>query len=177
MILQALREGYSAARYGGHTRYQCSCGYKYIVADCGEAVQEGTCPDCGRTVGGVTYGHNRNQRLDARPQQGGRGQAGYFQHVATRDATQGYRELNPLGFRALHFLLHAAMLARCFEARGCAHVAELADLLEHLKADWEVMRRILGAEPAGFLMAVAGAATKKPCSGLAVKPFKRFWDF
>ena len=155
VILKALREGYSNARYGsgGHTRYQCLCGYKYIVADCGEALQEATCPDCGRTVGGLTYGENRNQRLDPGPQRGGRVQEGYFQHVASSDATQGYRELNPLGFRTLHFLLHAAMLSRCFEE---AHVPELADLLEHLKKDWEVMRSILGAPPAGFLMAMAG---------------------
>ena len=42
MILHALFDGYRTGHFGsGHTRYQCQCGFKYIVADCGQAVGTG----------------------------------------------------------------------------------------------------------------------------------------
>ena len=66
MILQALNAG-NPGRFHGHTRYDCQCGYRFIVADCGQAVQESTCPQCRRRIGGYEYAQHGNRRVDASP--------------------------------------------------------------------------------------------------------------
>ncbi|CAJ1333582.1 unnamed protein product [Effrenium voratum] len=153
VILKALMDGYSDAHYRGHTRYQCPCGYRYIVADCGHAVQESSCPQCHKTIGGTEFATRNNKRLDKLAQQGQvHGEAGYITHAASRDRQQSVRLLAPLPFRALHFLLHSALLGSLF--RGAASLS-LSRILEHLEADWHVLHTALNCAPAGFFMDIA----------------------
>eukprot|EP00435_Cladocopium_sp_Y103_P038979 s610_g10.t1 len=153
VILRALHDGNPSHRQG-HTRYRCSCGFIYVVADCGAAVQESRCPACHRTIGGWNYAERNNQRLDSRPQLGqNNGQAGYFQHEASRDRRHSVRQLTPLPYRALHFLLHSAMLGPCFqEAPPLRH---LQSILQHLTADWMVLTELLDGSSAPLLMDLA----------------------
>ena len=156
VILQALLEGYPEASFQGHTRYQCPCGFIYTVADCGEVVEPGECPDCKREIGGLEYGIHNNRRLDNKPQHGGASRKeGYFHHNPSYDRRKAERELTPLTYRVLHFLLHSAMLGNCFE-KSSIKVDHLESILEHLSADWDVMNRILGSTPEGLLMDLAG---------------------
>eukprot|EP00434_Breviolum_minutum_P022735 symbB.v1.2.020057.t1/scaffold1666.1/size183716/3 len=140
----------------GRLWYQCQCGYKYIVADCGHAVQEGRCPSCHRTIGGTEYAHRQNRRLDQQPQLGGnQGQQGYFEHGPSTDRRQSVRQLTPLAYRALHFLLHSALLGPCFQA--AVPQPSLRSILQHLTADWQILQELLeGCSPAGVLMDLAG---------------------
>ena len=43
-----LKDGYNGS---GHFN-RCPNGHLYTIADCGGAVQEGKCPDCGAAIGG-----------------------------------------------------------------------------------------------------------------------------
>ncbi|CAK9110700.1 unnamed protein product [Durusdinium trenchii] len=157
MILHALFDGYRTGHFGsGHTRYQCQCGFKYIVADCGQAVGTGRCPNCGRPIGGVQYADHGNRRLDAQPRQGHAGEAGYIRHAASRERRQAVRELTPLPYRALHFLMHSALLGQLFEHSGrFSGSLNLQSILEHLNADWDVMSVILESSPVAVLMDIA----------------------
>ena len=50
--------GYQQHRGRGHV-YTCPNGHPYFIGDCGRAMQESQCPDCGATIGG------REHRLQA----------------------------------------------------------------------------------------------------------------
>jgi len=39
--------------------YKCPNGHYYCIGECGGAMEKGTCPDCGKTIGG------RNHELEA----------------------------------------------------------------------------------------------------------------
>ncbi|CAE7308312.1 rnf213a, partial [Symbiodinium sp. KB8] len=158
VILQALNEGYANARFHGHTRYECQCGYRFIVADCGQAVQESTCPQCRRRIGGFEYARHGNRRVDASPVVTPatlQSKQGYFPHPASRERSLSVRSISPLSFRALHFLLHSSFFTKLWDTSAWA-VQNVAGILEHLRADWDVLTQILGACPAGFLMDVSG---------------------
>jgi hypothetical protein len=51
-LFKALQEGSRDARI---TRYQCPCGFKYIVGECGQTMQLGNCPQCGEPIGGERH--------------------------------------------------------------------------------------------------------------------------
>ena len=80
---------------------------------------------------------------------------GYFLHGASRERRLSVRKISPLSFRALHFLLHSAFLAKLMETSAGA-VQNIMSILEHIRADWDVLSQILGAPPAGLLMDIAG---------------------
>ena len=52
-IFNALRDdvGSAVGSYGGHW-YECPNGHPYAIADCGGAMSESTCPECGAAIGG-----------------------------------------------------------------------------------------------------------------------------
>jgi hypothetical protein len=35
--------------------YKCPNGHYYVIADCGGAMEESKCPDCGSVVGGQNH--------------------------------------------------------------------------------------------------------------------------
>jgi hypothetical protein len=35
--------------------YQCPCGFKYFIGECGKPMQSGTCPNCHRVIGGQNH--------------------------------------------------------------------------------------------------------------------------
>eukprot|EP00913_Durusdinium_trenchii_P029985 g28098.t1 len=85
-----------------------------------------------------------------------RGEAGYIRHAASRERRQAVRELTPLPYRALHFLMHSALLGQLFEHSGrFSGSLNLQSILEHLNADWDVMSVILESSPVAVLMDIA----------------------
>ena len=122
----------------------------WLPVHCGRlchAVQESSCPQCHKTIGGTEFATRNNKRLDKQAQQGQvHGEAGYITHAASRDRQQSVRLLAPLPFRALHFLLHSALLGSLF--RGAASLS-LSRILEHLEADWHVLHTALNGSPQG----------------------------
>uniref|UniRef100_A0A7M5U071 RZ-type domain-containing protein n=1 Tax=Clytia hemisphaerica TaxID=252671 RepID=A0A7M5U071_9CNID len=41
--------------YNKFTRHECSCGYPYVITECGNPNQEFTCPECKQPIGGTNY--------------------------------------------------------------------------------------------------------------------------
>ena len=158
VIIQALIAGHAHGRMQGFTRYKCQCGALYMVGECGEAVQEGTCPECQQQIGGLRYADRNNKKVDQSPLVRSLASSpGYFPHPPSRDLHSAARKMSPLCFRTLHFLLHSALLTPMFDGRRPRVLHNFEKILEHLKADWYVVSRILHCSPAGFLMEVAGA--------------------
>ncbi|KAF9184973.1 hypothetical protein BGZ51_003011 [Haplosporangium sp. Z 767] len=50
-------------RGSGHW-YQCPNGHAYVIADCGMAMTESSCPECGERIGGGHHALLRSNRLD-----------------------------------------------------------------------------------------------------------------
>ncbi|KAF9184971.1 hypothetical protein BGZ51_003009 [Haplosporangium sp. Z 767] len=44
--------------------YQCPNGHTYVIADCGMAMTESSCPECGERIGGGNHALLRSNRLD-----------------------------------------------------------------------------------------------------------------
>ncbi|KAF0475938.1 e3 ubiquitin-protein ligase [Gigaspora margarita] len=41
---------FNAVATGGVSRYQCQCGFKYVIGNCGQAAVTAKCPGCGNTI-------------------------------------------------------------------------------------------------------------------------------
>ena len=35
--------------------YKCTCGYYYVINNCGKAMEKGKCPKCGKDIGGEDH--------------------------------------------------------------------------------------------------------------------------
>ena len=91
--------------------YQCPCGYRYAVGDCGHVVGVGTCLSCGRQIGGVGgYGVGPAGGSELGGVQAN-DEPGYLREPQEvgRDHRHTVRGLTPLGFRSLHLLVHLSL--------------------------------------------------------------------
>ncbi|EDQ84344.1 uncharacterized protein MONBRDRAFT_12919 [Monosiga brevicollis MX1] len=98
------------------TRYQCDCGYQYLVMNCGGVREERRCPQCPRTLGGNNYHANAGQtRLDAAPVGPDAAEAqkdvrGYPAQLGTQLLRHGVRQLSLQTMRTLDALMHSTLL-------------------------------------------------------------------
>jgi hypothetical protein len=138
------------------TRYACTCGYVYVVANCGATMQLSTCPACRGAIGGASHRALPHQRrLDPRPQSGAGlraatpSQQGYVaeSEEALRSLHHSAREMPPLAYRAIHLLIHAALLVGLdtglTTASGAAGLPTVPALLRIVESDWAVLRQLL----------------------------------
>ena len=70
IVMKALAKG-DTNRIGEHTkysRYQCPCGFKYMVGECGKTMQVSNCPSCKNPIGGQDHEALPGQtKLDTTP--------------------------------------------------------------------------------------------------------------
>jgi serine/threonine protein kinase len=67
-IMRALAQGEGQQKNTKFTRYQCTCGFKYFVGECGQTMATGKCPSCAATIGGTNHTTVAGQtKLDATP--------------------------------------------------------------------------------------------------------------
>lgn len=142
------------------TRYRCSCGFFYVVGNCGGPMQEGTCPQCKNKIGGVNHQpHANNSRIDPNPRSDfaslSQDKQGYITEnvEGIRSTQHSVRGMTPTSFRVLHFLLHSMMLGS--QSFGLCTVHDLVrimkdvsstpskHLLDHINQDWETLLRQL----------------------------------
>jgi len=93
--------------------YQCQCGYRYAVGDCGHVVGTGRCLSCGQPIGGVGgYGVGPAGGAELGGIQAN-DEPGYLRapQEVGRDHRHSLRGLTPVGFRALHLLVHLSLFA------------------------------------------------------------------
>jgi hypothetical protein len=38
-----------------HVRFQCKNGHPYAIGECGGAMQQSRCPECGEVIGGANH--------------------------------------------------------------------------------------------------------------------------
>ncbi|CAG8454752.1 3616_t:CDS:10 [Acaulospora morrowiae] len=137
---------------GQVTRYSCSCGFKYVIANCGMANGRGKCPECKATIGGENHVISRGQiKLDANPINralAARDQPGYISETNNNGLNNCLRSLNPASYRILHLFIHA-IIGACgtspVTTNFLKHDNE-TDVSEycmaHIKSDWFVLQRI-----------------------------------
>ena len=54
-IREALPEMFKPGWNGNSRIYQCPNGHPYFIGDCGGAMQQTHCPDCGEPIGGGSH--------------------------------------------------------------------------------------------------------------------------
>ena len=68
MVMSALAQGdkNGAGQHTKYVRYQCPCGFKYMVGECGKTMQVSKCPSCKNDIGGQDHKELPGQKkLDA----------------------------------------------------------------------------------------------------------------
>ena len=151
-VLRAMLEGGERT----FSEYECQCGYKYLIGECGKPMQTSTCPNCKNAIGGRGHTPELNQTQKARvnrktASKSHREQQGFI--VASNDS----RHLgNPIrGMKAvpallLDVLVHMSIdLARHFSLEGQRMFIRkkvpdvVAHCQEHINVCWRRLRRLL----------------------------------
>ncbi|PKY44032.1 hypothetical protein RhiirA4_541542 [Rhizophagus irregularis] len=146
------------------TRYSCKCGYIYIVAECGNVVQAGKCPNCGSTIGGTTYNkpETGNTRLDAGPvhQIAVNDQSGYIGETVNQDLYHSVRSLTPTSYRMLHLIIHVLIGASApqpalafLQKNNKVALDSEKYCMDHIQNDWDVLKKLLNCSDANLALA------------------------
>ncbi|CAG8754397.1 17589_t:CDS:2, partial [Acaulospora morrowiae] len=169
---------------GQVTRYSCECGYKYLIAHCGQAIEATRCPDCKtRTIGGgnfITAAGNR--RLDAKPIRGpidSNDQAGYIGELTNQTMMHSVRFMAPISYRILHLFVHVLIsgsspaVTNNFLQKN-NQVADNAEqyCMDHIQNDWNVLKEILNCNDenlALLLHSILSLMTQNPPPASALK--------
>ncbi|CAG8468220.1 46_t:CDS:10, partial [Acaulospora colombiana] len=145
------------AALGQFTRYECECGFKYIVTECGGTREEGTCPRCNSRIGGLNYQVNPgNKRIDTAAIHGNEEtevKLGYiYESIESRkDSNFRLRNLTPVSFRILHLFVHVLIAANSQEdcgdflnsQQGQEIIQEPLDYCKrHIENDWNILTRL-----------------------------------
>ncbi|CAG8591819.1 8167_t:CDS:2, partial [Paraglomus occultum] len=154
MIINALIDAGSAI-----SRYQCKCGYKYFVADCGNVVMALRCPDCAADLGGHQYGVPAagQQRLDDKPilhNVGNKDKPGYIVEDVMEDARRNVRALTSAAYRILHLFVHALIgvsapspnVNAFLNANGNPINDPIAYCRNHITNDWAILKTLLACD-------------------------------
>eukprot|EP00308_Calcidiscus_leptoporus_P012447 CAMPEP_0119379230 /NCGR_PEP_ID=MMETSP1334-20130426/51790_1 /TAXON_ID=127549 /ORGANISM="Calcidiscus leptoporus, Strain RCC1130" /LENGTH=419 /DNA_ID=CAMNT_0007398681 /DNA_START=183 /DNA_END=1442 /DNA_ORIENTATION=+ len=65
-VVQAMGGGAHTASDASLHWYECPDGHPYFIGECGGAMEQSKCPECGKTVGGQNHAlHSGNARADA----------------------------------------------------------------------------------------------------------------
>ncbi|GES78826.1 hypothetical protein GLOIN_2v1764819 [Rhizophagus clarus] len=140
---------------GQFTRYQCKCGYVYLIGDCGQANGRGRCPECGNMIGGENHvSEAGNTRLDVAPIRRNlvaKDDKGYIAEAENEDINHNVRNLPPASYRILHLFVHSIIGA--WAPSGTANTFlqknnnvandSLAYCMGHIKNDWKILLKIL----------------------------------
>lgn len=91
------------------TRFECQCGFRYLVGECGAPMQAGSCPKCRRPIGGQSHRpHAAQQRLDNAPEND---LPGYISELEEKLPGVPVRSLTRFSCLVLDLFLHATLTA------------------------------------------------------------------
>ncbi|CAB4416885.1 unnamed protein product [Rhizophagus irregularis] len=169
---------------GQFTRYQCKCGYVYLIGDCGQANGRGKCPECGNMIGGENHvSEAGNTRLDNAPIKKtlvAKDDKGYIAEAENEDINHSVRNLPPASYRILHLFIHSIIGA--WAPSGTANTLlqknnnvasdSLAYCTRHIRNDWKVLLKILNCREeslALLLHAILDRMTMNPPKDLTLK--------
>lgn len=150
MILGALKDATA--------RYRCSCGFFYVVGNCGRPTEDTSCPRCKTNkIGGLNHNlHANNSSVDPNVLSSlNQDKPGYLSEKVEgiRSTQHSVRGMTPTSFRVLHFLLHSMMLGG--QSFGLCTDNDLAQilkdsssiaskyLLDHINQDWDILLKQL----------------------------------
>ncbi|CAG8596276.1 6964_t:CDS:10, partial [Paraglomus occultum] len=156
MIINALNDAHPGK---GISRYQCQCGYKYFVADCGDVMMALRCPDCAADLGGHQYGVPAagQRRLDDKPIKhnvGNKDKPGYIVEDVMEDARRNVRALTSAAYRILHLFVHALIgvsapspnVNAFLNANGNPINDPIAYCRNHITNDWAILKTLLACD-------------------------------
>ncbi|CAG8439539.1 3367_t:CDS:10 [Acaulospora colombiana] len=180
------------ANGGQVTRYTCECGSKYVIANCGYAMEAIRCPDCKvRTIGGADHASAAgNRRLDQKPITAiaGNDQAGYIGESPNQSLTHSVRSMPPTSYRILHLFAHILIGASPLTAKTGFlqknnQIATNAEqyCMGHIQNDWNVLRGILNCSDenlALLLHSILSLMTRNPppASALGTPNEREDWE-
>ncbi|CAB5391981.1 unnamed protein product [Rhizophagus irregularis] len=138
----------------GVSRYSCQCGYKYLIGECGGAMEESRCPECKKTIGGLSHvTAEGNIRLDVENKYSfeSNDQKGYISEKINDDINYTMRYLTPVAYRILHLIVHAIIGSQAASPDSIAliqqHSKDYTNVedycMEHIKNDWNALKQIL----------------------------------
>ncbi|RIB04310.1 hypothetical protein C2G38_2222712 [Gigaspora rosea] len=144
---------FNAVAQGGVVRYQCDCGFKYVIGDCGRAWVKAKCPECGNVIGGSKHVlAGGNVQLDQAKSTGfkAQDQTGYIEEVPNAQADYSIRSMIPVSYRIIHLIVHTLIAASA--TRGSTTLLNqtsknYSDIIqycmEHIRCDWNVLKKVL----------------------------------
>lgn len=95
-----------------HRPVRCSCGFMYVIGDCGGAVTVGQCPQCNAQLGGQNYNLAAGQVAIEDRTFADADEPGFIADDATAyGAFNTVRELPALSYRVLHLLTRLSLCA------------------------------------------------------------------
>ncbi|XP_066927560.1 E3 ubiquitin-protein ligase rnf213-alpha-like [Clytia hemisphaerica] len=133
--------------------YQCPNGHVYVITECGRAMTNRPCPECGANIGGRDHTlDQQNKRVDG---QRNNTLAGYScgSHQQRPQFAAPERQLKPLNNLLQRLLINLSMLLGCFESNpnsilALIHQAPDHDVVgffvNHLRLDFRLLREVLG---------------------------------
>ncbi|CAG8447585.1 8222_t:CDS:10, partial [Acaulospora morrowiae] len=138
---------------GQFARYECKCGFKYIITECGDTREEGICPRCKSRIGGVNNKVNPgNRRIDAQTIRGNEEtneRLGYvYEYTESRkNVNYRIRDMTSASYRVLHLFVHTLIAATSRE--DCRNFFNQQDLelikepieycKRHIENDWHIL--------------------------------------
>ncbi|CAG8500146.1 9201_t:CDS:10 [Diversispora eburnea] len=136
------------------TRYRCSCGFMYVIGNCGFANGRGKCPQCQNVIGGENHVAVAGQiKLDTDPQNRVKTKdlSGYIGEAINEEKNESVRSMNPSSYRILHLFVHAiigswapAPIAFNFLRKNNETATNVEKYcMDHIKNDWNILRTIL----------------------------------
>ncbi|CAG8632718.1 32956_t:CDS:2, partial [Racocetra persica] len=160
------------------------CGYMYVIGDCGFTNGTGTCPECGRQIGGLNHVAAEGQtKMDNNPLRiplNAKHQTGYIGEPINQEPAQSVRMMSPTSYRILHLFVHViigawahAPLALNFLQKNNKIAADAGKYcMDHIKNDWMVLRRILNTSDENLalvLHSILDSMVQKPCKMVSLK--------
>ncbi|KAF0525877.1 e3 ubiquitin-protein ligase [Gigaspora margarita] len=154
--------------YKGLTRYACSCGYIYVVVDCGKVAHRTgeplvvNCPNCKKVVGAVdgVYGKAAEGtiRLDEKPLTqavNDQDEQGYIIETRKTEDYYSVRSMSPAAYRILHLFVHAIIGIKApsdivtdfINKKNVNVIGDIINYCErHINNDWEALKNILACK-------------------------------
>ncbi|CAG8434051.1 10722_t:CDS:10 [Ambispora gerdemannii] len=141
------------------TRYQCDCGYKYLVGECGLPMSANHVISSGQS------------KLDANPitQNLQEDQAGYIVETSNRELYQSVRAMTPASYRILHLFIHVIFGISAVPSVANNFIANVTDPVkhcsDHIVNDWNVLLQLFNCTDetlALLLHAIIFEMTKEP---------------
>ncbi|CAG8640284.1 3620_t:CDS:2, partial [Acaulospora morrowiae] len=127
---------------GQFTRYECECGFKYIVTECGDTREEGICPQCKSRIGGINNKVNPgNRRIDVQTIRGNeeaneRMGYAYESTESRKDINYRIRGMTLASYRVLHLFVHTLIAATSRE--DCQDFFNIKEPIEYCKRHIEM---------------------------------------